>query len=409
VNFAQVKQRDDLPVVVLANLSFVVLGIPGAMLGIAWLSMQGTFSLPIDAVAALLTANTAGYMLSSFYSGRTIYRFGFATVICASAALSILGALGFVLSPTWPLLLASGLLMNLGGGAIDAAMNTYFTAHYGPRLMSWLHGAFGVGATLGPALMTGLLSAGLSWRMGYGVVAAANLLLLAAFIVTFRRWRRPDITSGGAVEKSGLGRTLLLPVVWLSVALFIVTVGVEFAPGQWTPSLFTGAREMSVSLAGQLVTFYYGSFTIGRFLFGFVGNRLKPMTSLRLCMALSVAGGPLVWWDAGSAVNLVGMVIMGLAIAPIFPLLITTTPERVGHEHAANAIGFQISAAGVGVAFLPGLAGPLANQLGVEIIGPFLVAIALLQLALHEVIVWQRPDRRRQAEIAETQLPVQAK
>ncbi len=403
---AQIKQRSDLPVIALAYLSFVVLGFPGGMLGIAWLSMQKTFALPIDAVAALLTAGTAGYMLSSFYSGRTIYRFGFATVIIFSSLLGMIGALGFVLSPSWPLVLVSGLLMNLGGGAIDAGMNTYFTAHYGPRLMSWLHGSFGIGATLGPAVMTGLVSAGQSWRNGYLVVAAADLLMLAAFVLTFRQWRRPDITSGVSVEKSGLGGTLLLPVMWMSVALFIVAVGVEFTPGQWTPSLFTEVRAMPVSLAGNLVTTYFASFTLGRFLFGVVGDRLKPMTALRLCMASTVMGALLVWWNGGSAVNLVGMVILGLAIAPIFPLLITTTPERVGHAHAANAIGFQISAAGAGVALLPSLAGTLANRVGLEIIGPFLVGISLLMLALHEVIVWRRPSAQ---PAAEGQAPVQAK
>ncbi len=85
------------------------------------------------------------------------------------------------------------------------------------------------------------------------------------------------------------------------------------------------------------------------------------------------------------------MIILGIAQAPIFPLLITTTPERVGHEHAANAIGFQVSAAGVGVALLPRLAGTLASRAGLEIIGLFLVVILLLMVGLHEIMVWRRP------------------
>jgi fucose permease len=394
----QVRNRTDLPVIVLAYLSFIVLGLPSNMLGLAWLSMQENFSLPLDGITPLLFANTAGYMISSFLSGRTIYRFGFSRVMAFSVTLSLIGALGFVLSPTWPMLLLAGLLMNLGGGSIDAGMNTYFTAHDGSRLMNWLHGCFGIGAFLGPAIMTALLAAGQSWRMGYVVVVIVNLFMLVGFLATLRQWRRPDITSGEKVEKSGLSRTLLLPAVWISVLLFVLAVSLEFLPGQWTPSLFTEARGMSVSLAGQLVTIYLASFTVGRFLFGFVGDRLKPMTALRLCFALSVAGAVLVWWNGSTPVNLVGMIILGFAQAPIFPLLITTTPERVGHEHAANAIGFQVSAAGVGVALLPGLAGTLATQLGLEVIGLFLVIISILMVVLHEIMIWRRPSAQKIAQ-----------
>ena len=78
-------------------------------------------------------------------------------------------------------------------------------------------------------------------------------------------------------------------------------------------------------------------------------------------------------------------VVMGVAQAGVFPMLIAITPERVGPAHVANAIGFQVAAAGVGLAVLPGLAGVLAQDLGLEIIGLFIIISGVLWLILYEV------------------------
>jgi fucose permease len=387
VSLAQVKNRTDLPVVSLAYLYFIMLGMPGALLGIAWPSMRQTFELPLDAVGLLLATSAAGYTLSSFYSGRLVYRLGYPRLLVLSSLLGVAGAVGYVVAPLWWTILLAGAVMGAGGGMIDAGLNTYFAANYGPRLMSWLHASFGIGTTLAPLMMTALLRSEAPWQWGYAVIALANLLLVAGVAFTVRQWQPPEMPAatpdGDAVS---LWETLRLPVVWLNTALIILVVGLEFSPGQWTYSLFTESRSMTVELAGLMVTLYWGSFTVGRILFGFIGNNLKRGFALRACMAAAGIGAVLVWLDAGPVVNFLGVIVMGLAQAPIFPLIVTATPARVGSDHAANAIGFLISAAGIGIAVLPGVIGVLATSLGLESIGPMLVVMAVTMFTLHEVL-----------------------
>jgi Asp/Glu/hydantoin racemase len=50
-------------------------------------------------------------------------------------------------------------------------------------------------------------------------------------------------------------------------------------------------------------------------------------------------------------------------------------------------IGFQVSAASLGAAGVPAFAGVLAKRLGLEVIGPVLLGVAIALLVLHEVIV----------------------
>ena len=69
----------------------------------------------------------------------------------------------------------------------------------------------------------------------------------------------------------------------------------------------------------------------------------------------------LLWWNPVNWVGFLGLLILGFAMAPIFPLLVTATPLRLGAADAGNAIGFQVAAASFGIGVLPGLAGALAD------------------------------------------------
>jgi fucose permease len=89
-------------------------------------------------------------------------------------------------------------------------------------------------------------------------------------------------------------------------------------------------------------------------------------------------------------VGFLGLALIGFSLAPLFPLLISHTPKRLGAAHAPNAIGFQVAAAGLGLSLVPGLAGVLAESLGLEIIGPFLLLASIATFLLHEVIVSRR-------------------
>jgi fucose permease len=185
--------------------------------------------------------------------------------------------------------------------------------------------------------------------------------------------------------------TLRLPLAWLGIAIFITHTGVQFTAGQWAYSLFTEPRGVAPITAGLWISIYWGSLTAGRLLLGPVADRLGVVSLLRTCILGVMLGSALVWWNAANFVSFLGLALIGFSLAPLFPSLISSTPERVGAGHAANAIGFQVAAGSVGIALLPGFAGVLAENLGLEIIGPFLVAASIVMLVLHEAIVRSAP------------------
>jgi fucose permease len=384
---------------------FVILGMPSGLLGVAWPSVRETFGVSLDAVGALLIVGTIGYLLSSFTSGPIISRIGIGTLLTISSAIAGVGLLGYTLAPSWWILVALGLLAGIGGGAIDAGLNTYFATNHSASLMNWLHASFGLGATVGPIVMTAVLNAGQSWRWGYVIVGILQMGLAVCFGITLSRWRLTGPGDGSDPQSTETdtnlpanrptsGDTLRLPAAWLGIVLFFMFTGVEITAGQWPYTLFTEARSVAPATAGFWVSVYWGSLTVGRILLGVFVDRLGVIAVSRACMLGTVLGSACIWWNTADIVSFLGLALIGFSVAPLFPSQISITPQRVGTGHAANAIGFQVAAASLGIASLPGLAGVLAENAGLETIGPFLLVISTATLLLHEALVHRSAARQ---------------
>ena len=99
----------------------------------------------------------------------------------------------------------------------------------------------------------------------------------------------------------------------------------------------------------------------------------------------AMLGAALLWWNPLGMVNLVAVVLIGFSIAPIFPGLVSGTSQRVGEHDAANAIGMQMAAAGLGGALIPSLLGTLANQISLEVIPVALLALFAILFGLQMI------------------------
>lgn len=391
----RIRLRGTVSLIVLAFIAFISLGLPDGLLGVAWPSIRHGFGVPLDALGALLIAINCGYLVSSFGSGYAISRLGVGRLLALSCAATGLALVGYTLVPSWWMMVALGLLAGLGAGAIDGGLNTFVAAHFGERLMQWLHASWGVGITLGPFIMTTGLERFQSWRWGYWVVGMAQIALGAYFALTAARWESPTQPPSShephpappptqAHETpASFSETLADPRVWMSLTLFLVYTGIEATLGYWTYTLLTESRGISAHTAGFWTGGYWATFTVGRILAGLFSKRLGGDALIRTCLVGAAIGSALLAWNPAPGSSLVGVVILGFSIAPVFPGLVSGTRARVGRRHEANTIGMQIGIAGLGAALIPAVAGVLARRISIEIIPVFLLVLSVGVLALH--------------------------
>lgn len=381
--------KSKIGLVLLAYVAFISLGLPDGLLGVAWPSIRANFGLPLDSLGVLLIASTSGYLTSSFLSGALMARLKVGGLLAASCALTGAGLLGYTLVPEWWMMVLLGVGAGFGAGAIDAGINTYMASNFGEGLMQWLHASFGVGVTLGPIIMTAGLNLFDSWRVGYRVVGIAQLFLASCFLLTVPMWQRGSSVRTAeqpkALEdyKTPLRETLSHPIVWLSLLLFFLYTGAEVTLGSWTYSLLTQARGVASEVAGLWAGSYWAMFTIGRVMAGLYTRRVSNHTLIRASLLAALVGAIILWINPFPAASLVGVGITGLAVAPIFPGLVSSTAQRVGTHHAANTIGMQIGSAGLGAALVPGLAGILARHISLEIVPPYMCGLFVLLISLY--------------------------
>lgn len=376
-----------MPLLPLAYLGFISLGLPDGLLGVGWPHLRAELGQPVGAVGYILVVSICGFLLASVSAGFVLGRIGVGWLLAGSTVLTAAGLGGFAGAPEFPVVVAAALLLGLGSGAIDSGLNGYAARHFGARHMNWLHAGFGFGATLGPLVMTAALALGLGWRGGYGAVAGGQALLAIAFAVTARGWRDGGPAAGGGrvagPPAARVTRTLALPAVWRGAAAFAVYVGVELGAGLWAYTLLTAGRGVGEQLAGLAVSAFWGSLFAGRLVVGVVADRVGVHRVLTGSVAGVVAGAALVAVPAPGWLAVAGLMLVGLAAAPVFPLLTLTTAERVGDGHADRAIGVQVGAAALGGTALPAGVGVLIGRLGPEVLGPCLVVLALALAALY--------------------------
>jgi fucose permease len=379
------RLKPGLLLVAISYLAFISLGLPDGLLGTAWPSIRSDFGLPVDAIGSLFVSSTAGYLLASALSGWLLSHMRVGTLLALSCLATSLSLGGYGLSGAWGFVVLLGFVLGCGGGAIDAGLNAYAATNFDARTVNWLHASFGLGATIGPALMALVLGAALSWRVGYLVVSGAQLLLALLFFASRALWAGPTNEIAAGVRKAPMVATLRLPASWLGFVLFLVYSGLEMSAGQWAYSLLVEARGLDKTLAGFWVSLYWGGLTIGRVVFGLLAGFMPVSQLLRLCMIGVIGSTALIWFGGASVLSLAGLMLMGFLLAPMFPSLIAETPGRLGEEHTANAVGLQVSSAGIGLAALPALTGLIARYNGLEAIGPTLAVMSVVLFVLHEI------------------------
>jgi fucose permease len=407
---------------ILVVVATIVLGLPEGSMGVLWPSISADLGQPLAASGILLYSCAGGYLSSALLHGRLIRRFGTAQLLIGGAVLGLVAALSFAISPTFLLCAIAYYGIGLAGGCIDTANNSYVALNHSHRLLAVMHGGFGIGAFLGPAIVAVMLNRGVSWRFAFVGLAAYELGLLVLFVIFRSRFvgrtgaddRRIagtrielldiDIPMTGeslatgtstattsatataiAAEPTTVARPGRRLMLLLSMASFFAYTGVEVGVGFWGYSLLV-SRGISEGVAGLGVSAYWLALTVGRFSIGAAGRRVSPRQVLAGAVTGAIVGTSLLWFGGvgpNGAVSLAAMVVIGACLAGVFPSLVALTPDRLGTEGASAAIGWQLATASLGTSTIPAVIGVIASRAGVASIGPALVVAALLLAAVH--------------------------
>ena len=378
--------------------SFVILGLPDGMLGTAWPSMRATFGAPVGDLGLILLITTVGSVLVTAFVGRLIRRLGVPALLAVAGLVAAVGFTGFAVAPGLWLTLSVAALLGVSAGMMDGGLNTAVALTGRTRLLNLLHGAYGVGTAIGPLVVTAAILAG-SWRPAYLVQVALDLVMAALWLQQRRRIQARAAASATARPAPAVpppphpsaewSRRRYRGVVIAGMSAFFLYTGLEVGAGQWEASYCRGYLGLSAGATGLATFGYWGALTAVRI--GLAVRPVRPGEVIRWGSGVAVLAAAVIWWQPGVVVTLLGFVVLGGALAGVFPALIALTPVRLGDQRAQDVISWQVGAAAAGGAGISALIGLLIGVTSLAVLGPALTVLAILVVAAELVLARLAP------------------
>jgi len=383
-------------------IAFISLGLPDSLIGAGWPVMQRDLDVPIAFMGFVTVIIAGGTIVSSLASERLTRRWGAGLVTAVSVGMTAAAMLGFASSGSFWMLCLWAIPYGLGAGAVDAALHNYVALHFAARHMNWLHACWGLGASISPFIMSSTLSAGMPWNSAYLIVGIIQAVLTFALFASLPLWGRNrttvplasgDSSQADAPEPAPAHKTphvplmtaLRIPGVPYVLTAFFAYCAFEATAILWASTYFVTDRGVEPSLAAAFAAMYVLGITVGRFLAGFVADRVGDRMLIRGGFIMAGVGVVMIALPfGGSAFALVGLVIAGLGSAPIYPAIIHSTPTNFGRENSQAIIGIQMASAYVGSTLAPPTFGFLAEVTGTWIFPLFLGVLVVLGLVMSE-------------------------
>ena len=344
----------------LIYIAFISLGLPDSLLGSGWPVMHAELNVPVSFMGIVSMVISGGTIVSSLLSDRLTRKLGTGIVTVTSVFLTVIALFGFSISKSFWMLIVFAVPYGLGAGAIDAVLNNYIALHYKAKHMSWLHCFWGVGTIVSPFVMSYALAHG-TWSGGYRMVGFVQLGIALLL---------------GALKIKGVPYLLLG---------FFAYCAAEATAMQWASTYFVEVKGISADRAAGFAALFYIGITVGRFLSGFVTDKLGDRNMIRLGTGILTCGIVALFIPTQSyTVAFIAFLVIGFGCAPIYPCIIHSTPANFGAENSGAIIGIQMASAYVGTTFVPPLFGLLGNAVSFSVMPLYLLVFIVLMIAMVE-------------------------
>ncbi|MGF7143107.1 fucose permease [Anaerotaenia torta] len=368
--------------------AFISLGLPDSLIGSAWPVMQTELGVPVSYAGVITMIIAFGTIISSLFSHRLTRRLGTGLITAISVFSTAAALFGFSVSHSFVWLCLWAVPFGLGAGAVDAALNNYVALHYASRHMSWLHCFWGVGAAVSPYIMSYSLTGGYGWNNGYRMVGIIQITLTVILFISLPLWKGKEGEEAQEETHSkslSLAQALKIKGVSLILVSFFAYCAVEQTTMLWASSYLVRHRGVDVNTAASFASLFFFGITFGRFLSGFIADKLGDKLLIRIGIFTTAAGVILIALPAATDVlALIGLVVVGFGCAPIYPAIIHSTPSNFGKENSQAIIGIQMACAYVGTTFMPPLFGLIASRINIGLYPFYLTVFIVLMLFMSE-------------------------
>ena len=349
---------------------------------------------PISAAGILSIIASLGTIVSSLCTPKFLRVLGTGKLVAYSIALTAIASVGYGNADSFNVLCLWAIPMGIGAGAVDVAMNNFAAIYLESKHTNWLHASWGIGATLGPSLLSFSIMIGSGWRGAYEYVAASLTAIFVLILISLPLWKKTEARGGLSENKAphiSIREALRVPGMKLSFLTFFFYSALEISTSLWCGTYLI-ACGFKPEIGAFIVSLMFASVMIGRIASGFFAIKFTDHRLIYAgifivaagCLVLSL---PLPLW-----MQPVCICLLGLGCAPVYPSLIHATPARFGESLSSQAISIQLAGSYIGSILMPPAFGLVAAKFTVHLwpislsifVGLLLLCVCLLDYVTHK-------------------------
>jgi fucose permease len=361
-----------------AFFTFVLLGANDAAIGVLLPHWGNYYNVDKAMLSLIFFAGSVGYLVAALNSNFLSRKLGNVKFLSLGKLAFLSGVFVFCFQPPIYLLLSVPFLLGFGAAILEAALNAHMAKLPNKGiLLNYLHAFYGAGALLSPFIGSYVLESDLSWTWIYFVITVLTFALLISIRWLFTNSDRAEAVTESEGENTAIESPLKYRFVWLFAFFSLFYAGAEISLGNWSYSFLTQYRNEGTVLAGWLMSGYWLGLTMGRVLLAPLINRLGSQRVVNICLMGTISGVLILNFMTFSFTSAFGLLLAGFCLGPIMPTALAFLSNVVPPHLLTGSISFIASLGSVGKALFPWIAGNIADELGLEMFLPYVIAIVL--------------------------------
>jgi len=329
--------------------------------------VQHDISLNLGQVGTLVAVFQIGFLVASLLAGYLTDRQGIKATMMAGSLMMAAGLVGTSAAtvPLW--FFGFYLVIGLGIGAMLVAIVTIIPTFYRERaafMFNVSNAMFGVGMIVMPLVLQALFTRQISWRMFYlGLSVVVALIIAVLGLLKVSRGASVEVTIRDLI--SVMTRAdLALVVLFLLFYVAGEASFLNFFPIFYSAIDIDGASiDQKAATAAYVISSFAFLFTIGRFVGGFITNRLGERTTLVVfsffALVSMIADRLLV------ARAVYTFMIFGFALSVLFPTASAVASKLT--SRSGSVMGLIYVASGLGGALAGYVVGQVSGAFGISV------------------------------------------
>ena len=351
--------------------------------------MEKEYRIGYAIVSLIFVANAIGFISAAPLTNLLQSRLGRAKSYAVAEIVLTAAYIILACRPPFPIVVVAFFFLGLGM-ALNLALNNVFCANLAnsTTTLGFLHGAYGIGGTIGPLMATALVTHHRPWSTFYFITLVVTLINLALSYLTFRTYEDDSPTTTtqplrptpsnptGTSSKSFLLKQALKNKTTILGALFIFAYqGAEVSISGWVISFLISYRHTAPARVGYVTSGFWGGITLGRFLLSHPCHKVGEKKSTFFLVGGAAAFQLLVWLVPNVVGEAVAVSIVGLLLGPVYPCATAVFSRLIPVRLQMSSLAAISALGSSGGAVAPFFTGLLAQQVGTWVLHPICIAL----------------------------------